>query len=113
MKPDPEIDNRLVEILIVEDSPTQSLLLQNILEKHAYTVSSARDGKEALEYLKEHKPTMIVTDIQMPGMDGYELCHKIKSEEQFRDIPIMLLTSLSAPQDIVRGLESGADNFVV
>lgn len=113
MKLDPYVDNRLVEILIVEDSPTQALLLQNILENHGYKISCARDGRAALEALKGQKPTLVITDIQMPGMDGYELCHAIKTDARLKDLPVILLTSLSAPQDIVRGLECGADNFVV
>ncbi len=113
MNPDPEISNCSVEILVVEDSATQALLLQNILEKQGWKVSCARDGKAALEFLKDREPTLVITDIQMPGMDGYELCHAIKSDARFKNLPVILLTSLSAPQDIMRGLECGADNFVV
>jgi two-component system, sensor histidine kinase and response regulator len=109
--PDQQFDT--VKILVVEDSPTQSMLLQNILEKHGYQVSVARNGREALASLRDRKPTMVISDINMPEMDGYQLCNAIKTDEQLRDLPVMLLTSLSAPQDIVRGLECGADNFVV
>ncbi len=113
MEIDPNVDNHQVEILIVEDSPTQALLLENILEKHGYQVFLARDGRMALELLQKKIPTLVITDIQMPGMDGYELCHAIKSDPALKSLPVILLTSLSAPQDIVRGLECGADNFVV
>ena len=99
-------------ILIVEDSATQTLRLQNTLEKNGFTVTAARDGRAALDALAQNRPTLIISDIQMPVMDGYELCRQLKADPALRDLPIILLTSLSAPQDIIRGLECGADNFV-
>ena len=102
-----------VEIVIAEDSPTQSLLLQNILETKGFRVHPVNNGRRALEKLATVTPALVITDIQMPEMDGYELCSRIKSDPLLQDIPVMLLTSLSAPQDIIRGLECGADNFVV
>ena len=100
-------------ILIAEDSLTQSLRLQNTLEKNGFTVTAARDGRAALDALATLRPTLVISDIQMPEMDGYELCRNLKADPALRDIPLILLTSLSAPQDIIRGLECGADNFVV
>lgn len=106
----------MTSVLIVEDSRTQAVRLQNMLEKHGFKVAVARNGQLALDHLHEApdaKPELIISDIQMPVMDGYELCRRIKGEASLADIPLILLTSLSAPQDIVRGLESGADNFVM
>ncbi|MEA3211651.1 MAG: hypothetical protein QOE70_4708 [Chthoniobacter sp.] len=105
--------NGSVKILIVEDSPTQALLLESLLTKHGYPVVVAHHGRHALEILETFQPTVIITDIQMPVMDGYELCRAIKTDPKRASIPVILLTSLSAPQDIIRGLECGADNFVV
>jgi two-component system sensor histidine kinase/response regulator len=102
-----------IEVLIAEDSPTQALLLQNILERQGFCVEWASNGQLALQSLKFRPRTLVITDIQMPVMDGYELCHTIKSDTKLSKTPVMLLTSLSAPQDIIRGLECGADNFVV
>jgi two-component system sensor histidine kinase/response regulator len=101
------------EILIVEDSHTQALLLENILQRHGFTVVAARHGKLALELLAQCHPVLIISDIQMPEMDGFEFCRRVKDDALRRDIPVMLLTSLSSPQDIIHGLECGADNFVV
>ena len=110
----PSIQNRpTVSILIVEDSPTQAMLLENILEKQGHTVTSVRNGLLALASLRESAPDMVISDIQMPEMNGYELCLEMKGDAALRSVPVMLLTSLSAPQDIIRGLECGADNFVV
>jgi signal transduction histidine kinase len=102
-----------LEVLIVEDSPTQALRLQNTLENNGYRVRCARNGLVALEALAKGLPAIIVSDVQMPEMDGYELCQRVKSDPALKDIPLILLTSLSAPHDIIVGLESGADNFVV
>ena len=100
-------------ILIAEDSPTQALRLQNTLEKHGFSVTAALNGRLALEALARSRPALVISDIQMPEMDGYELCRRVKADPALRDLPLILLTSLSAPQDIIRGLECGADNFVV
>lgn len=100
-------------VLIAEDSVTQALRLRNTLEKNGFTVTVARDGQEALDALARERPKLVISDIQMPGMNGYELCRAVKASPKLRDIPLILLTSLSAPQDIIRGLECGADNFVV
>jgi len=100
-------------ILIVEDSPTQSLKLQHTLERHDYAVIAAANGRDALGLLATHLPTLVITDINMPEMDGYELCRRIKDDGRLKEVPVILLTSLADPKDILRGLECGADNFVV
>ena len=99
-------------ILIVEDSLTQAEQLCYILEKHDYQVMVACNGNAALEMIKETRPTLIISDILMPEMDGYELCRRIKSLDDCRDIPVILLTCLSDPRDVIKGLECGADNFI-
>ena len=101
-----------IGILIVEDSLTQALKLQYILEQHDYSVAVADNGREALEYLKEHTPGLIISDIIMPEMDGYEMCRKIKESASLKSIPVVLLTSLFDPVDVIRGLQCGADNFI-
>lgn len=104
--------NEPIEILIVEDSPTQAEQLRHILEKNRYRISVAHNGKEALALLEKHTPTVVVTDVMMPEMDGYQLCAEIRANEKFQQIPVILLTSLSHAEDVVKGLECGADNFI-
>ena len=106
--------NQGIEVLIAEDSATQAAQLQHILESHDYRVSVAQNGQQALELLRASKsaPSLIISDIVMPEMDGYALCREVKNDDRWRNTPIMLLTSLSDPTDIIRGLESGADNFL-
>src|SRR5688572_25084945 len=106
--------HREIEILIAEDSPTQAAQLQHILESHDYRVLVAGNGRQALAMLREResKPALVISDITMPEMDGYKLCREIKADERLKEIPVMLLTSLSDPHDIILGLECGADNFL-
>ncbi|HMC15423.1 MAG TPA: hybrid sensor histidine kinase/response regulator [Albitalea sp.] len=101
-----------VDILLVEDSATQAQRLQHLLNSKGYSTEVASNGREALEALRGHKPKLVISDVVMPEMDGYALCHAIKADPALADTPVMLVTSLIDPQDIVRGLECGADNFV-
>jgi diguanylate cyclase (GGDEF)-like protein/PAS domain S-box-containing protein len=105
-------NNNVLNILIAEDSRTQAEQLAFLLEQHGYQVSMAADGKQALQAAHVQKPALIISDIMMPGMNGYELCKAIKSTEKLKDIPVILVTTLSDAQDVIRGLECGADNFI-
>ena len=105
-------EKKQVEILIVEDSPTQTEQLKYTLENKGYKVSCARNGLEALDYLAANLPTLAISDIVMPEMDGFELCRKIKGDARLRRLPVILLTTLTEPEDILRGLECGADSFI-
>jgi PAS domain S-box-containing protein len=101
-----------LKIAIVEDSPTQAEQLRYILETNGYQVMAASNGREALALIKAECPDIVITDIVMPEMDGYELCRQIKKDEHFKKVPVILLTALSDPADVIKGLECGADNFV-
>jgi PAS domain S-box-containing protein len=101
-----------VEILVVEDSPTQAEQLKYLLEQQRYRVMVAENGNQALAVLGEHRPTLVITDIIMPEMDGYGLCKRIKSDEKTQEIPVILLTSLTSSEDVLEGLACGADNFI-
>lgn len=108
-----EIPDNLTVILIAEDSPTQSENLRYFLERHGYRVVSARNGREALDLMARHKPQLVISDIIMPEMDGYELCQCIRSDQELKDLPIIFLTVLSDPADIMKSLECGADSFII
>ena len=101
------------KVLIVEDSPTQALKLQMILEENGYEVIHGFNGKVALELIDPNNlPDIIISDIVMPEMDGYELCSSVKANEKTKEIPVILLTQLSNPEDVIKGLQAGADNFI-
>ena len=106
------IINEHTRLLIVEDSPTQAENLSYRLEQQGYKVYVAPNGEEALKMIHRIRPVMIISDILMPKMDGFLLCKKIKSDENLNNIPVILLTALSDPQDVLKGLESGADDFI-
>jgi signal transduction histidine kinase len=101
-----------IKILIAEDSITQAMQLQNILEANGYDVTIAADGREALRSIGASRPSIVISDIVMPEMDGFELCRNIKADERLRSTPVILLTSLSDPQDVIRAVQCGADQFV-
>jgi two-component system, sensor histidine kinase and response regulator len=101
-----------VDILIVEDSPTQAERLRHLVEQAGYNARIARNGALALSSVKERPVHLVLSDIVMPEMDGYELCRAIKRDPALSHIPVILLTTLSDPKDIVSGLDSGADNFI-
>ncbi|MGB2869493.1 MAG: response regulator [Bacteroidota bacterium] len=100
------------QILIAEDSPTQAEQLRYLLDKHKYKVLVAQNGKEAMGMVMEHRPSLVITDIAMPEMNGYDLCREIKSREKTMNIPVILLTSFSRSEDVMEGISCGADNFL-
>ena len=101
------------EILLVEDSLTQALKLQSLLGENGYSVTTAGDGREALAFLEKGLPDLMISDIMIPEMSGYDLCRIIKESEDWKCLPVILLTELTEAEDIVRGLYSGVDNFVI
>jgi signal transduction histidine kinase len=106
------LKNSAIDILVVEDSPTQAEKMRYLIGSKGYNVRVAADGAKALDAIKEGKPNLVLSDVLMPEMDGYTLCRLIKEDEHWGDIPVILITTLNDPKDIVRGLESGADNFI-
>lgn len=100
------------QILVIEDSPTQALLLKESLESHNFNVRVAKDGVEGLQLLSESLPDFIISDIEMPRMNGYEFCHHVRQDDKFKFIPVILLTNLTDVMDAIKGIECGADSFI-
>ncbi|APR85444.1 histidine kinase [Minicystis rosea] len=100
-------------IVVIDDSRTQAHRLRAFLEREGFAVRVATSGEAGLAAcLVEPLPDAVVSDIVMPGIDGYEVCRRLKAQPRTRGIPVMLLTSLADPHDVVRALAAGADNFV-
>jgi two-component system cell cycle sensor histidine kinase/response regulator CckA len=99
-------------ILIVEASPTQAHALCRLLQEAGFSVTLAGDGRQALELLRTAAYDLVLTDVQMPVLDGYELCRQIKFDPKKCHLPVLLLTALTDPLDILRGIECGADNYL-
>ena len=101
-----------VSILVAEDSRIQARILEKKLRAAGYEVRVAENGAVALEEIRQRRPTLVISDIEMPRMSGYELCSAVKGDRELRTIPFILLSTLSAPEDIIKGLHCGADNYV-
>lgn len=97
------------KIILVEDTLTQAMLYQHMLEKGGFSVRLARSGKQALELIEKEKPDAILTDINMPEMSGYELARKVKDSDTTSDIIVVLLTTTLSPEAIFDCINSGAD----
>jgi sigma-B regulation protein RsbU (phosphoserine phosphatase) len=101
-----------VDIVVAEDSRIQARMLEKVLVDAGHTVRLAEHGGKALELVRERRPDVIISDIEMPEMDGYAFCKAVKTDPELRSVPLILLSTLSDPVDIIRGLDAGADNYV-
>lgn len=99
-------------ILIVEDSALNIQALTGILREKGYSISVATNGRQALEVVARVRPDLILLDVMMPEVDGFETCAALKASPEWRDIPVIFLTARSDPGDIVRGFEMGAVDYV-
>ncbi len=99
-------------VLVVDDIMANVKLLEAKLKAEYYDVVSAMSGEEALEAIKNEVPDIILLDVMMPGMDGFEVCERIRANRDTQHIPIVMVTALDAPEDRVRGLSAGADDFL-
>lgn len=99
-------------VLVVDDSITTRTLEKNILENAGYEVQVAADGEHAWALIQSHQFSVVVSDISMPHMNGFELTEKVKNSDKYRDLPLVLVTSLESTQDRIKGLEAGADAYI-
>ncbi|MEO5378198.1 MAG: response regulator [Magnetococcus sp. DMHC-6] len=103
---------RKEKILIVEDSATQAFKLKRFLQQSGFQVLVGRDGMEGLEHARSWRPDLVISDVSMPKMDGFELCRTLKNDSALATKPVMLLTALTNPSEILEGLDAGADNYL-
>lgn len=113
MAPDKPTATTPVLILIVEDSAVQAFALRHILEGQGYQPYVVGNGRDALKMAAQIRPTLVISDVNMPEMTGYELCRQIKASPDLHETPVILVTSLSDPNDVLLGLQCGADSFVI
>ncbi|MDF3819094.1 adenylate/guanylate cyclase domain-containing protein [Leptospira sp. 96542] len=100
------------KILFLEDNPIQGLVLKRLLEANHFEIRWAKHGKEGLLVLESFIPDLIISDVEMPEMDGFEFCKHVKKNPNWSSIPVVICTSLSEPEDIIHGIEAGADGYV-
>jgi adenylate cyclase len=99
-------------ILVIDDTPANIETISGVLRQHGYQISVATSGQQGLDLLSRLRPDLILLDVMMPGMDGFETCLRIKAKTDWREIPVIFLTAKTAPADIVRGFETGAVDYV-
>src|SRR5574337_1459097 len=99
-------------ILVVDDQEVNTLLVETILAPQGYEIMAASNGEQALELVAAQPPDLILLDIIMPGLDGFDVCARLKEDERTRLIPIVMVTSLSDLLDRIRGIDVGADDFL-
>jgi two-component system chemotaxis sensor kinase CheA len=100
-------------VLIAEDSITARTLLKNILETAGYATRTAVDGLDALALLRAEEIDLVVSDVDMPRMSGFDLTARIRASREFADLPVVLVTSLDSREDRERGIEAGANAYIV
>ena len=100
-------------ILLVDDEPDIVETVSFMLQSHNYLVSVASGGQEGMEKAKNEQPDLLLLDIMMPDIDGYDVCMKLKSEDETKDIPIIMLTAKGESEAVLRSHRLGADDYVV
>ncbi|MCS6951033.1 MAG: response regulator [bacterium] len=103
---------RKYKILAVDDEPHIRRLVQVNLERHGYEVVTASDGKDALEKVATEKPDLVVLDVMMPYMDGFEVLQTLRKNPETRELPVIMLTAKAQDADVFRGWQSGADLYL-
>jgi DNA-binding response OmpR family regulator len=100
------------KVLVVDDIADNVKLLTYDLMDEGYEVEVAYDGPQALAAAKSGKPDVILLDVMMPGMDGIEVCRRLRADRELRDTPVIMVSARDADEDVVRGLDAGADDYV-
>ena len=99
-------------ILIVEDNPSVLRATSHILEKEGYEVLTAVDGLEGLRMARDDNPALLILDVMLPGIDGFEICHSLRSESQTAHLPILMFSAKGQETDKATGLKVGADEYI-
>ena len=92
--------------------PLNLLLVEKMLSRYKFKVKKANSGSEALEMIKEELPSVVLLDLLMPNMDGYEVLARLRADSQTKDLPVIILTALNSDADIIRGFKAGANDFI-
>jgi len=100
------------KVLIVEDDPGVLRATSYILEKEGYEVLIAQNGLEGLKKAREDSPDLLILDVMLPGIDGFEICHSLRGEPQTADLPIVMFSAKGQASDIATGMKMGADDYL-
>ena len=100
------------KVLIIEDDPSFSRAISHIVEKEGYSVTNASNGMMGLRMAKENKPDLLILDVMLPGIDGFEICSQLRNEPQTAKLPIIMLSAKGQETDRTTGLKVGADEYL-
>ena len=100
-------------VLAVDDIPLNLLLVQKMLSRFNFTMRTAANGQQALDAIAEKKPDLILLDLMMPGIDGFEVLRRVRENPETADIRVVILSALNSNEDVVKGYNMGADEFIM
>jgi two-component system phosphate regulon response regulator PhoB len=100
------------QILVIDDSPEISALIDKKLGPEGYSIVSAESGEAGLESIRANKPDIVILDLGLPGIDGFDVCREIREDAEIKDLPVIMLSAKDGESDVVAGLELGADDYV-
>lgn len=106
-------DYSTYSVLAVDDIPLNLLLVQKMLARYNFKMRTAANGQQALDAVAAEKPDLILLDLMMPGIDGFEVIRRLKNDPQTADIRIVILSALNSNEDVVKGFNLGADDFIM
>ena len=108
----PQIDPKKVKILVVDDIPLNVLLVKKMLQPLGFETSEAEDGIVAMEKIGADKPDLILLDLMMPRMDGFEVLRRLRASDDTKSIPVIILSALNSNDDVAKGISMGAEDYI-
>lgn len=108
----PQIDPKTVKILVVDDIPLNVLLVKKMLQPLGFETSEAEDGVVAMEKIEADKPDLILLDLMMPRMDGFEVLRRLRASDDTKSIPVIILSALNSNDDVAKGISMGAEDYI-
>lgn len=108
----PNIDACKTSVLIVDDIPINVTLIEKMLKPFHFVIEKANDGQTALDIVADNKPDLILLDLMMPGMNGYDVIKQLRAKEETRQLPIIVISALNSNEDVVKGYDLGANDFL-
>ena len=108
----PGIDVESLSVLVVDDVPLNILLIKKMLSQYTFEIRTANGGQAALDAIAQKKPNLVLLDLMMPGIDGFEVIRRLRADDATKDLPIIILSALNSEQDISKGFQLGANDFI-
>ena len=108
----PGINVENLSVLVVDDVPLNILLIKKMLSQYTFEVRTANGGQAALDAIAQKMPNLVLLDLMMPGIDGFEVIRRLRADDKTKDLPIIILSALNSEQDISKGFQLGANDFI-